>query len=179
MLAQCLCLVIPRLVEDGSANGRCRTPPPGDGSRDAEALGDGGGAVEGYLTQGGRVGEHLSLAAYFPDALVGLSPGTLGSLSQFGQPAPQGGLELAAAADPLVGAVEHLAIDVVLTLIDRTVAPAHRCGIPVPGKLRVLPLIGHRTAGERVHDPEPPALFERIQDPTEERVGLVSKSDAP
>src|SRR5215469_10117275 len=66
------------------------------------------------------------LAADLPDALVRLPPGLPGHVGQLAQPRPQLRLEPAAAADPLVRAVEYLAIDIVLALVGRAVAPSHR-----------------------------------------------------
>src|SRR6516164_2442629 len=145
VLAQRLGVLIPRLLEDGRVDGRGRRAPLGNGSGEADPLGDGGGTVEGDLAQGRRVGEHAPFAPYLPDALVRLSPSALGGLSRSGQTAPQGGVELAAATDPLVCAVEYLAVNIVLTLFSRTIAPSHRCRIPVPGKLSVLVFHGTRT----------------------------------
>jgi hypothetical protein len=96
-----------------------------------------------------------------------------------------GGL-LLGATDKAIGLVGRLAgcfrdgrkPEVVLTLVGGPIAPANRRRAPIPGKLGVFPFIGHRPAGEGVHDPRPPALLKRIQDPTEECVGLVAEADA-
>src|SRR5262249_61805389 len=86
--------------------------------------------------------------------------------------------ELAAAAGTLVRAVEYLAVDIVLALVGRAIAPTHRGGAPVPFELGILPLIGHRAAVEVVHDPRLSALLEGVQDPAQECVGLGAEADA-
>jgi hypothetical protein len=49
-----------------------------------------------------------------------------------GQPSPQVRFERAATPDPLVGTIQHLAVDIVLSLIGGTVAPSNWSRAPVP-----------------------------------------------
>jgi hypothetical protein len=55
-----------------------------------------------------------------------MAPGIHRQVGQRSQPGPEVLVKATAAADPLVGAIQHLAVDVVLSLIGRAVAPAHR-----------------------------------------------------
>src|SRR5262249_20215408 len=136
------------------------------------------GPVQRHLAHRRGIGEDPALATYLPDALVRLAPGLAGHVGQLGQRRPQRWLELPAAADPLVRAVKYLAVDIVLALVGRAVAPSHRGRAPVALELRILALIGHRAAVEVVHDPWPPALLEGVQDPAQKRVGLSAEADA-
>src|SRR5262249_1251165 len=49
VFAQCLGVLIPRLLEDGGADGRGRRSPLGNWSGQSEPLGDRGGTVEGNV----------------------------------------------------------------------------------------------------------------------------------
>src|SRR5947207_1017667 len=133
MLAQRLGILIPGLVYDRLPQLAGGGPPGRNRSGHAEPLGDGRGPVQGHLAHRRGIGEDPALAAYLPDALVWLPPGIPGHVGQLRQCRPQRWLELSAAAGPLVRAVEYLAVDIVLALVGRAVAPSHRGGTPPAG----------------------------------------------
>jgi hypothetical protein len=81
-------------------------------------------AVQRHLAQPRRLREHPALAAHLPDALIGKAPGIHRQVGQGSQPRPEVLVETTASADPLVGAVQHLAVDVVLSLIGGAIATA-------------------------------------------------------
>src|SRR5262245_49237259 len=109
------------------------------------------------MAHSGGVGENTAFTAYVPAPLIRLSPGIGSSVGQPFQARPELRLKTAAASYPLVGAVQHLAVDVVLALIGGTVAPARRTGSPVAFELTVLAFLRYRIAVQRVHDSRPAA----------------------
>src|SRR5262252_1978845 len=141
MLAQRLGVLVPGLVQDGLPQLVGGRPPGRDRSWQVEPLADGRGPVQGHLAHSRGIGENPALAAYLPDALVRLPPGLPGHVGQLGQRRPQRRIELPAAVGPLVRAVEYLAVDIVLALVGRAVAPSHRGGTPVAFELGILPLV--------------------------------------
>src|SRR5215510_4333277 len=86
-------------------------------------------------------------------------------------------VEQAAAAHPLIRAVEDLAIHVVLTLVGRPVPPANWRRPAVAFQLGVLTLIGHSVTLDVIHDSGSTAAFEGIQNPPQKRTSLVTETD--
>src|SRR5262249_55164915 len=103
--------------------------------------------------------------------------GATGSLGQCAQAVPQGRLKPPTGLDPLVRAVQHLAIDVMLTLVGRAVAPSHRSRAAITLEFPVLEFLRYRTAVDGVHDPRLSALIEGVQAPAEKGVRLVHEAD--
>src|SRR5262249_35068274 len=97
-----------------------------DRTREPEPLPEPRRSVERDLTERRRVGEDPPTAANLPDALVRFTPRVPGGVSDVGQATPEVWLDLSAARDPLIRAIEHFAVHVVLTLVGRAVAPTDR-----------------------------------------------------
>src|SRR5262245_37854686 len=145
MLAEGLGILVPA-PEHGLAQLVSGAPPRRHRAGEAQLLGEAGGAVQRHLAQPRRVREDPALAADLPDALVGKAPGVHGKVRQAREPGPEVLVEPSASADPLVRAVEHLAVDVVLALVGGAVSPAHRGRAPVALQLAVDALVWHRAA---------------------------------
>src|SRR5262245_26962092 len=86
-------------------------------------------------------------------------------------------VERATRANPLIRAVENLAIQIVLALVGRAVAPADWRRAAVAFQLGIVALIWHRLALDVIHDSRLTTPFEGIQHPTEERTSFVVETD--
>src|SRR5262245_38412770 len=86
-------------------------------------------------------------------------------------------VENAAAAHPLIRAVEDLAIHVVLTLVGRSIPPANGGRTAVAFQFGVMTLIGHSVTLDVIHDSGATAAFERVQNPSQKRASLVAETD--
>ena len=83
-----------------------------------------------------------------------------------------------AAADPLPGAVEDLAVHVVLDLVGGGVAPPHRGRPAVALQVGVDALRRGLHAVEGVEDVRPAVAHAGVEDPGQEAVRLVGQPDA-
>src|SRR5262249_4425740 len=119
-----------------------------------------------------------SAAANLPDPLVRFPPRLTRGVGDPPQSAPQSGIKLSTALDPLVRAIEDLAINIMLALVGSPVAPPNWPRPAISLDLTVLPFFGNRIAVKGVHDPRRPTPLERVEDPAKEAVGLVDETDA-
>src|SRR5215813_10117167 len=87
-------------------------------------------------------------------------------------------VERAATADPLIRAVEDLAIHVVLPLVGRPIPPANGRRTTVAFQLGVLTLIGYSVTLDVIHDPGSTGAFEGIPYPPQKRTSLVIETDS-
>src|SRR5262249_11650150 len=125
-----------------------------------------------------RVGVLAALAALLPDARVRLLPRVGDEVRKLGHLAAGVAVEFPDARRVELDAVEEVAVDVELELVDRRVAGADRARAPVAGQveLRLADVVAAADAEERAQ-PRVPAP-RRVHEPPEERVRLVAEAEA-
>src|SRR5262245_41607548 len=167
MLCQRVELLIPRLLEYGCANLIRSGAPPQGFTWKIEPLNQPHPAIQRHLAEGRRVGERPADRAHFPDALIRVAPLTRSGFDQSAQLTPQPGINLAMMRSPLIGTIEYLTIDVVLNLLHRRVAPAHRARAAIARQLHIRSLRRRKFAVEVVQHSRASTTFNRIKHPAE------------
>src|SRR5262249_50901328 len=180
--AQMLCqrteVFIPGFVEDRPANLSGRRAPPRRFARQFESFDHSRPAVQGHLAQGRGIGEYPALRTHFPDAVIRIAPLAGGGFDQSAEPLPQLFINLAAMRRPFVSAIENLAVDVVLNLFGRRVAPSHRTRVTIAFKPLVCALRRRVAAVQVIERSWTTASLDRVQRPTEKPQRLLRAADA-
>src|SRR5262249_43940115 len=130
------------------------------------------------LAQGRGIGEYPARRTHFPDAVIRITPLAGGGFDQSAEPFPQLFINLAAMLRPFVSAIENLAVDVVLNLLGRRVAPSRRTLTTIPSDPLVCSLRGRAGAVEVIDRFGTAAALYRVQRPTEKPQRLLRAADA-
>src|SRR5687768_3769211 len=176
MFGERACVVVPRFLQDRLSYALGRGPPPRDIAGEPEALGQARSTVERHLAESRRVGEGTTDRADFPDALVGPSPFTRSGLDKLPEPGPQGLVDPAVVAGPLIRAIEDLSEDVVLALRGRAVAPPDGPGATVALEFAILAFGRGLTAVQVVQDMGTPVPLHGVEDPAQKAPRLAPEA---
>src|SRR5262245_59582859 len=169
---------VPGFVEYRRANLLSRRAPWQPATRQFKSFDHLRPAVERHLAHGGGVCERPSRRAHLPDAVIRGAPLTLRVFDQLTQPFPQRFVDHAVASRPLVSAIENLAVDVMLGLLRRSVAPADRARAAIAFRRPVRLLRRGVIAVEVIERSGALADLDRVQRPTEERRRFLRTADA-
>src|SRR5262249_42015004 len=135
-------------------------------------------AVKSHLAQCRGIGKYPSRRAHFPDAVIRIAPHASGGFDQSAEPLPQLFINFAAMSRPFISAIENLAVDVVLDLFGRRVAPSHRARATIAFEPLVRKLRRRGAAVQVIDSSGTTASLDRIQRPTEKPQRLLRAADA-